>query len=50
MQMQEVSKMMNFLDMVSKLMDMGLDEETACREAYAETNPESYNADDYDEL
>lgn len=40
---------MNYLERVEELMDMGLDEETACREASAELYPETYNADDYDE-
>ena len=39
---------MNYLELVEFLMDeYGLDEDTACREADAQTNPE-YNADDYD--
>lgn len=38
---------MNYLELVDYLMDMGLDEDTACREAYAELFPESYDSDDY---
>jgi hypothetical protein len=39
---------MNYLEIVEFLMDeYGLDEDTACREADAQTNPD-YNADDYD--
>lgn len=40
---------MNYLQRVEELMDMGMDEDTACREASAELYPESYNADDYDD-
>lgn len=40
----------DFLEIVDELMDQGLDEETATREAYAQTNPDSYNADDYDNV
>lgn len=41
-------KIMNYLEMIDFLMDeYGLDEETACREADAQFNPD-YNADDYD--
>ena len=39
---------MSFLEMVEELMDIGLDEDSACREAYAQTHPESYNPDDYE--
>jgi hypothetical protein len=39
---------MNYLELVEFLMDeYGLDEDTACREADAQLNPE-YDADDYD--
>lgn len=39
---------MNYLEIVEYYMDeYGLDEETACRIADMETNPD-YNADDYD--
>lgn len=43
-------KELDFLEIVDELMDQGLDEETATREAYAQTNPDSYNADDYDNV
>lgn len=39
---------MNYLELVELFMEeYGLDEETACRCADMETNPD-YNADDYD--
>lgn len=37
----------DFLEIVEELMDMGLDEESACREAYAELYPDTYDAEDY---
>ena len=40
---------MSFLDIVNELMDMGLDENTACREAYAELYSEKYDAEDYEQ-
>ena len=44
----ECNKQMNYLELVDFLMDeYGLDEDTACREADAQLNP-NYNADDYD--
>ena len=39
----------SYLDRIEELMDQGLDEETAAREAYAEFHPDKYDADDYDE-
>lgn len=39
----------SYLDRIEELMDQGLDEETASREAYAEFYPDEYDADDYDE-
>lgn len=39
----------SYLDRVEELMNQGLDEETASREAYAEFHPDEYDADDYDE-
>lgn len=38
----------NYLELVEELMGMGLDEDTACREASAELYPETYDANDYD--
>lgn len=41
----------NYLELVNELMEMfGLDEDTACREASAELYPETYDANDYDDL
>lgn len=40
----------SFLDRIEELMEQGLDEETASREAYAEFYPDEYDADDYDEI
>ena len=39
----------SYLDRIEELMNQGLDEETASREAYAEFHPDEYDADDYDE-
>lgn len=39
---------MSFLDLVKEFMAMGLDEDTACQEAYAEMYPESYDPTDYE--
>jgi len=39
---------MNYLEMIEELMDMGLDEDTACREVYAQMYPENYNPEDYE--
>lgn len=39
---------MSYLDYIEVLMCGGMDEETACRMADMEFNPE-YSADDYDE-
>ena len=43
-----MDKPMNYLDMVEQLMDDGMDEDTACREAYAIMYPEKYNPEDYE--
>ena len=40
----------SYLDRIEELMEQGLDEETASREAYAEFYPDEYDADDYDEI
>lgn len=40
---------MNYLERIEELMDMGWDEDSASREAYAEFFPESYNPEDYDD-
>lgn len=40
---------MSFLDLVKEFMAMGLDEDTACQEAYAEMYPESYDPTDYEQ-
>lgn len=40
--------MKSFLDIVQDLMDMGLSEDVACREAYRELYPESYDPLDYE--
>lgn len=39
----------NFLERVEELMNTGWDEESACREAYAELHPEEYNPEDYEQ-
>lgn len=39
----------SYLDRIEELMNQGLDEETASREAYAEFYPDEYDADDYDD-
>lgn len=39
----------SYLDRIEELMEQGLDEETASREAYAEFYPDEYDADDYDD-
>lgn len=39
----------SYLDRLEELMDQGLDEDTASREAYAEFYPDKYDPDDYDE-
>ncbi len=44
----EVSQ--SYLDRIEELMEQGLDEDTASREAYAEFYPDDYDADDYDEI
>lgn len=40
----------SYLDRIDELMEQGLDEETASREAYAEFYPDEYDVDDYDEI
>lgn len=40
----------SYLDRIEELMEQGLDEETASREAYAEFYPDEYDVDDYDEI
>ena len=40
----------SYLDRIEELMNQGLDEETASREAYAEFYPDAYDVDDYDEI
>ena len=37
----------DFLEIVEELMEMGLDEDSACREAYAVLYPTTYDAEDY---
>lgn len=39
---------MSYLDLVEEFMAMGLDEDMACQEAYAEMYPESYDSTDYE--
>ena len=46
---QKVSASQSYLDRIEELMEQGLDEETASREAYAEFYPDEYDADDYDD-
>ena len=46
---KKVNESQSYLDRVEELMEQGLDEETASREAYAEFYPDKYDADDYDE-
>lgn len=38
---------MNILERIEELMEQGMDEDTACRIADSEFNPD-YNADDYE--
>ena len=45
----EVNASQSYLDRIEELMEQGLDEETASREAYAEFYPDEYDADDYDD-
>ena len=47
---QKVNASQSYLDRIEELMEQGLDEETASREAYAEFYPEEYDADDYEDL
>lgn len=46
---QKVNASQSYLDRIEELMEQGLDEETASREAYAEFYPDEYDADDYDD-
>lgn len=46
----DVKSPQSYLDRIDELMEQGLDEETASREAYAEFYPDEYDADDYDEI
>ena len=46
---QKVNASQSYLDRIEELMEQGLDEETASREAYAEFYPDDYDADDYDD-
>lgn len=39
---------MNFLEIVEELMDQGFDEESACKEAYAQMYPDRYEPEDYE--
>lgn len=39
---------MDFLELVEEFIQMGMDEDTACREAYAELYPETYDPEDYE--
>ena len=43
-----MDKPMNYLEMVEHFMDMGMDEDTACREAYAFMYPDKYDPEDYE--
>lgn len=38
----------SYLQAVAEFMNMGLDEDAACREAFALLYPETYDASDYD--
>lgn len=40
---------MNFLELVDMYMDQGMDEDTACRCAMWDVNPELYSECDWDE-
>lgn len=46
----KIESSQSYLDRIEELMEQGLDEETASREAYAEFYPDEYDADDYDEI
>lgn len=46
----KVNASQSYLDRIEELMEQGLDEDTASREAYAEFYPDEYDADDYDEI
>lgn len=47
---KKVNESQSYLDRIEELMEQGLDEETASREAYAEFYPNEYDADDYDKI
>ena len=47
---KKVNASQSYLDRIEELMEQGLDEETASREAYAEFYPDEYDVDDYDEI
>lgn len=46
----KIESSQSYLDRIEELMEQGLDEETASREAYAEFYPDEYDVDDYDEI
>ena len=46
----KIESSLSYLDRIEELMEQGLDEETASREAYAEFYPDEYDVDDYDEI
>nr|DAY85161.1 MAG TPA: hypothetical protein [Caudoviricetes sp.] len=46
----KIESSQSYLDRIEELMNQGLDEETASREAYAEFYPDEYDVDDYDEI
>lgn len=46
----KIESSLSYLDRIEELMNQGLDEETASREAYAEFYPDEYDVDDYDEI
>lgn len=43
-----MDRQMNYLELVEHFMDMGMDEDMACREAYAFLHPDKYDPDDYE--
>ena len=46
----DIKSSQSYLDRIEELMEQGLDEDTASREAYAEFYPDQYDVDDYDEI
>lgn len=40
---------MSYLDRLNELMELGWDEDSASREAYAEFFPDRYDPDDYEQ-